>query len=90
MLKAAYGGGGRGMRVVNQAEDLEKMFELATSEALAAFGDGSMFVERCIGEFALNFFCTHFIIIYLLYFCRDEHARLEALGLLFRVYFKDI
>ena len=51
MLKAAYGGGGRGMRVVNQAEDLEKMFELATSEALAAFGDGSMFVERCIREF---------------------------------------
>ena len=50
MLKAAYGGGGRGMRVVNKAEDLEKMYELATSEALAAFGDGSMFIERCIGE----------------------------------------
>lgn len=48
MLKAAYGGGGRGMRVVNRAEDLEKMYELATSEALAAFGDGSMFIERCI------------------------------------------
>jgi len=49
MLKAAYGGGGRGMRVVTCNEDLEKMYELATSEALAAFGDGSMFVERYIG-----------------------------------------
>ena len=49
MLKAAYGGGGRGMRVVSCAEDLEKMYDLATSEALAAFGDGSMFVERYIG-----------------------------------------
>lgn len=48
MLKAAYGGGGRGMRVVTCAEDLEKMFELATSEAKAAFGDGSMFIERFI------------------------------------------
>lgn len=50
MLKAAYGGGGRGMRVVNNAEELEKMYELATSEALAAFGDGSMFIERYIGK----------------------------------------
>lgn len=48
MLKAAYGGGGRGMRVVNNGEELEKMYELATSEALAAFGDGSMFIERYI------------------------------------------
>lgn len=53
MLKAAYGGGGRGMRVVNCAEDLEKMFDLATSEALAAFGDGSMFIERCIRKYCL-------------------------------------
>ena len=50
MLKAAYGGGGRGMRVVNGADELEKMYELATSEALAAFGDGSMFIERYIGK----------------------------------------
>jgi len=48
MLKAAYGGGGRGMRVVSSFDDLEKMFELATSEARAAFGDGSMFVERYV------------------------------------------
>eukprot|EP00111_Clytia_hemisphaerica_P011981 TCONS_00035219-protein len=50
MLKAAYGGGGRGMRVVSCAEDLEKMYDLATSEALAAFGDGSMFIERFIAN----------------------------------------
>ena len=56
MLKAAYGGGGRGMRVVNKAEDLEKMYELATSEALAAFGDGSMFIERCIGKLRIKTF----------------------------------
>lgn len=49
MLKAAYGGGGRGMRVVSSLDELGKMFELATSEARAAFGDGSMFVERFIG-----------------------------------------
>jgi len=50
MLKAAYGGGGRGMRVVTHKEDLEKMFHLASSEALAAFGDGSLFVERFIAR----------------------------------------
>ena len=55
MLKAAYGGGGRGMRVVMQAEDLSKMFELASSEALAAFGDGSLFVERFIGMIVVVF-----------------------------------
>ena len=53
MLKAAYGGGGRGMRVVNQEEELDKMYELATSEALAAFGNGSMFVERYISKYHL-------------------------------------
>jgi len=48
MLKAAYGGGGRGMRVVKEEEELEKMYNLATNEALSAFGDGSMFIERFI------------------------------------------
>ncbi|XP_047132753.1 pyruvate carboxylase, mitochondrial isoform X1 [Hydra vulgaris] len=48
ILKAAYGGGGRGMRVVRNKDELPKMFELATSEATAAFGDGSMFVEKFI------------------------------------------
>ena len=46
ILKAAMGGGGRGMRVVRRLEDLAEAFERATSEALAAFGDGSVFAER--------------------------------------------
>ncbi|XP_006817962.1 pyruvate carboxylase, mitochondrial-like [Saccoglossus kowalevskii] len=48
MLKAAYGGGGRGMRVVRNIEDVEESFVRASSEALAAFGDGSMFIEKFI------------------------------------------
>ncbi len=46
MLKAAAGGGGRGMRAVTRAQDLAQAFERASSEALAAFGSGAMFLER--------------------------------------------
>jgi len=46
MLKAAAGGGGRGMRVVTHAQDLAAAFDRASSEALAAFGNGAMFLER--------------------------------------------
>ena len=46
MLKAAAGGGGRGMRVVQGEEDLEAAFERCRSEAQAAFGDGALFLER--------------------------------------------
>ncbi|XP_018647845.1 putative pyruvate carboxylase [Schistosoma mansoni] len=48
ILKAAYGGGGRGMRVVRKLEDIKQNFELASSEALAAFGNGAMFIEKFI------------------------------------------
>eukprot|EP00241_Pyramimonas_parkeae_P000178 CAMPEP_0114243830 /NCGR_PEP_ID=MMETSP0058-20121206/11004_1 /TAXON_ID=36894 /ORGANISM="Pyramimonas parkeae, CCMP726" /LENGTH=1264 /DNA_ID=CAMNT_0001356707 /DNA_START=106 /DNA_END=3901 /DNA_ORIENTATION=- len=48
ILKAAMGGGGRGMRVVRQRSDLEDLFNRATSEAAAAFGDGRVFIERFI------------------------------------------
>ncbi|CAL8102733.1 unnamed protein product [Calicophoron daubneyi] len=48
ILKAAYGGGGRGMRVVRDHEALPQSFELATNEAKAAFGDGAMFIEKYI------------------------------------------
>eukprot|EP01060_Flectonema_neradi_P005716 TRINITY_DN1382_c0_g2_i1.p1 TRINITY_DN1382_c0_g2~~TRINITY_DN1382_c0_g2_i1.p1 ORF type:complete len:1187 (+),score=335.52 TRINITY_DN1382_c0_g2_i1:61-3621(+) len=48
ILKAAYGGGGRGMRVVTKPEDLEDNFKRCTSEALAAFGNGSVFIEKFI------------------------------------------
>jgi pyruvate carboxylase len=48
ILKAAMGGGGKGMRVVRRMEDLVPMYIEATSEALASFGDGSVFVERFV------------------------------------------
>ena len=46
IIKAAFGGGGRGMRVVRKQEDLQDSFERATSEAKSAFGNGTVFVER--------------------------------------------
>ncbi|XP_058678360.1 pyruvate carboxylase, mitochondrial [Ammospiza caudacuta] len=48
ILKAAHGGGGRGMRVVRAPQELEENFSRATSEALAAFGNGDLFVEKFI------------------------------------------
>ena len=48
MLKAAAGGGGRGMRAVAGAADMAEAFARCRSEAGAAFGDGSLFVERLV------------------------------------------
>lgn len=48
MLKAAGGGGGRGMRVVRAATDIAEAFDRCSSEALAAFGNGAVFVERFV------------------------------------------
>jgi pyruvate carboxylase len=48
IIKAAMGGGGKGMRVVRKMEDLVSSFESAASEALASFGDGSVFIERFV------------------------------------------
>ncbi|ANE34764.1 acetyl-CoA carboxylase biotin carboxylase subunit [Campylobacter hyointestinalis] len=48
IVKAAAGGGGRGMRVVEKEEDLEKSFWSAESEAMSAFGDGTMYMEKYI------------------------------------------
>jgi len=48
IIKAAFGGGGRGMRVVESPADLESRFEEATREAAAAFGNGAVFLERFI------------------------------------------
>jgi acetyl-CoA carboxylase biotin carboxylase subunit len=48
LLKAAAGGGGRGMRLVESAEELEGAFRTAASEAQAAFSDGSLYVEKAV------------------------------------------
>jgi pyruvate carboxylase len=48
ILKAAMGGGGKGMRVVRRMEDVGPFFKAASNEALASFGDGSVFVERFV------------------------------------------
>jgi acetyl-CoA carboxylase biotin carboxylase subunit len=48
ILKAAAGGGGRGMRIVEKESQLEKMFRLCTNEAEKAFNDGSVFIEKYV------------------------------------------
>lgn len=48
LLKASAGGGGRGMRIVESEGDLEAAFDAGAREALAAFGDGSLYMERFI------------------------------------------
>lgn len=48
ILKAASGGGGRGMRVVRNDEELKKSFKEASSEALKAFGDATIFMEKYV------------------------------------------
>ena len=50
MVKAAAGGGGRGMRLVNRRQDLDGDMELASREAQAAFGDGRVFLERYVAH----------------------------------------
>jgi acetyl-CoA carboxylase biotin carboxylase subunit len=50
MVKAARGGGGKGMRLVQREEDLEAALRLARGEAAAAFGDDALYLERAIVE----------------------------------------
>ena len=48
MIKASAGGGGRGIRIAENAEDLERHFSQAQAEANAAFGDGRLYLEKLI------------------------------------------
>ena len=48
ILKAAAGGGGRGMRIVEEASHIEKMFKMASNEAEKAFNDPSLFIEKYV------------------------------------------
>ncbi|MGC4024270.1 MAG: acetyl-CoA carboxylase biotin carboxylase subunit [Mesorhizobium sp.] len=50
MIKAAAGGGGRGIRIANSLGEFEQAFPQARAEALAAFGDGGLYMEKVIGK----------------------------------------
>ncbi len=50
LIKASAGGGGKGMRVVEKAEEFESQMQRAISEATSAFGDGSVFIEKYVGS----------------------------------------
>jgi acetyl-CoA carboxylase biotin carboxylase subunit len=50
MIKAAAGGGGRGIRIANSFAEFEQAFPQAEAEALAAFGDGGLYMEKVIGK----------------------------------------
>ncbi|WP_109097464.1 acetyl-CoA carboxylase biotin carboxylase subunit [Aquimarina sp. AU58] len=50
LIKASAGGGGKGMRVVEEEKDLESQMNRAISEATSAFGDGSVFIEKYVAS----------------------------------------
>ena len=50
IIKAAFGGGGRGMRIVRAADELEKLLDEAQTEAARAFGNGAVFLEKFVGS----------------------------------------
>src|SRR5690606_24957221 len=50
LIKAAGGGGGKGMRIVENPGDFIEQMDLAVSEATSAFGDGSVFIERYVSS----------------------------------------
>jgi acetyl-CoA carboxylase biotin carboxylase subunit len=50
LIKASAGGGGKGMRVVESENDFESQMNRAISEAIAAFGDGSVFIEKYVAS----------------------------------------
>ncbi len=50
LVKAAAGGGGKGMRIVESEADLEEQMNRAISEAISSFGDGSVFIEKYISS----------------------------------------
>jgi len=50
MIKASAGGGGKGMRIVREAEEFEKAFQMASNEADAAFGNAAIYIEKFVEE----------------------------------------
>jgi acetyl-CoA/propionyl-CoA carboxylase biotin carboxyl carrier protein len=49
-IKAAYGGGGRGIKIVRESSEIQEAFESATREAIAAFGRGECFLEKYLDK----------------------------------------
>ncbi len=70
MLKACAGGGGRGIRLIREASELEEAYLQASSEALSAFGDGSIYLEKYI-------FPARHVELQIL---ADEHGNAVCLG----------
>lgn len=70
MLKACAGGGGRGIRLTRTEEEIEENYLQATSEALSAFGDGSVYLEKYI-------FPARHVELQIL---ADEHGNVVCLG----------
>jgi len=70
MLKAAAGGGGRGMRLVHAEDQMASAVEAATREALSAFGDGTLYAERMVSP------ARHVEVQVL----GDQHGNLACLG----------
>src|SRR5690606_34501315 len=50
LIKASAGGGGKGMRIVHNTNELESQIRLAQSEAKSAFGDDAVFIEKYVGS----------------------------------------
>ncbi len=70
MIKAAAGGGGKGMRIARSEEELRELFPVASAEAKAAFGDGRLYLERLV----LN---PHHVEVQII---ADRHGNVFALG----------
>ena len=71
LLKAVYGGGGKGIQVVHNAEDLQRYYSLISTEAKAAFGKGDLYLEKFITA-------MRHIEVQIL---RDTHGNTKILGL---------
>jgi acetyl-CoA carboxylase biotin carboxylase subunit len=48
LIKASAGGGGKGMRVVNNSEEFDRQMQMAVNEAISSFGDGAVFIEKYV------------------------------------------
>ena len=70
MLKACAGGGGRGIRLIRSEDELDDAYHQATSEAISAFGDGSVYLEKYI-------FPARHVELQIL---ADEHGNVVCLG----------